>query len=276
MQALWTSLLNCKPSCRGKIADVCGHHDRRHYEHAEDSRTRSCSCSPPPSYRRSHKIRTQFVEVSIGDPARNVAEMIFHRASSSLNPTNSATRKIRKVLRVNNSAEIVERFERYREKVKKIACREELRGYPRSSVDGDEVLRFFGTTISCCNQQQYSSAAATEARELCRNKNCGVCRAIRCSFNTEHHRKNSGIQLSTRSDELTDEHCVTGLSKVVVGADQERAVVLCRAIAGATTTDASKVNNGRNIHKTDPNSNSESLVVTNPGAILPCFVIVFT
>ena len=60
--------------------------------------------------------------------------------------------KIKKVLRVKNSIEVLERFEEYREKVMKKAYKQHKR-YPRSMIDGNELLLFYGTTMACCSRK---------------------------------------------------------------------------------------------------------------------------
>jgi hypothetical protein len=54
---------------------------------------------------------------------------------------------IKRVLKVN-SKEILERFERNRGRLKKHAYEQHKR-HPRSIVDGNELLLFYGTAISC-------------------------------------------------------------------------------------------------------------------------------
>ncbi|KAF2285681.1 hypothetical protein GH714_007082 [Hevea brasiliensis] len=54
---------------------------------------------------KGYHIRTRYFELKMGDPARNITEMIFHRASAS---PSKPSRKIRRVFRVKNSIEILE------------------------------------------------------------------------------------------------------------------------------------------------------------------------
>ncbi|KAJ9182570.1 hypothetical protein P3X46_006551 [Hevea brasiliensis] len=197
----------------------------------------------------------------MGDPARNITEMIFHRASAS---PSKPSRKIRRVFRVKNSIEILERFEKYREKVKETAYKQQ-KTHPRSTVDGNELLRFYGTTMSCYSEK------SIRVSELCKDPTCRVCRMIQCNFDTEYTRKN-GIRLSTNSEELSEN--MINLSKLKM----ERAAIVCRIIAG---TVVNKVNNRvkeecESIESETQYAKSESLIVRNPSAVLPCFVIVFT
>ncbi|GLT83640.1 hypothetical protein SLE2022_019170 [Rubroshorea leprosula] len=210
---------------------------------------------------RPNYPRTQFHELKTGDTSRNVVEMIFQRAS--MEPS-KPPKKIKRVLRVKNSVEVVERFEKYREKVMKNAYEKNKR-HPRSMVDGNELLLFFGTTMACC-----SSRNSKLVSQLCIDPSCRVCRIIHSKFDMEFTRKN-GIQLSTRSEELSDTMVTLQVKKNM------RAVIVCRTIAGriANTVDGI-FEEYDSIGREGLNSSLEYLIVRNPCAILPCFVIVFT
>lgn len=169
------------------------------------------------------------------------------------------TKKIERVLKVTNSPETLQRFEEYRETVKKRAsglCKR----HPRSMVDGNELLMFYATTISCC-----CSRKAPKILALCENCICGVCRIIQLGFETEETKTN-GIRMSTISDVSGDK-----MASAMKGKKVKRAVVVCRVIAGrvADTVGGSEegfesVRSGKLVH----------LFVRNPSAVLPCFVIV--
>jgi hypothetical protein len=186
--------------------------------------------------------------------------MIFQRASR--NPSKPST-KIKTVLKVKNSAEVVERFEKYREKVKKKAY-EQYKRHPRSTVDGNELLRFYGTTIVCCSEK------SKQVSELCKDPSCGACRIIQSKFNTDYTRRN-GIRLSTSSEDLSENMNATISVKNI-----KRAAIVCRTIAG------SRVNvmdeeyaYFDSVGSEGLLSNINFLILGNPNAVLPCFVIVF-
>ncbi|XP_050369036.1 uncharacterized protein LOC126787154 [Argentina anserina] len=196
-------------------------------------------------------------ELSSGDPSRDIIEMIVRKAS--MNPSKPSG-KIKTVLRVKNSVETLEMFEKYREKVKKVA-KERCMRHPRITVDGNELMRFYCTTMACCNVE------SRRVPELCNGPTCRVCRLIHSSFDTEYVLEN-GIQLSTSSENTI---AVTRASKA------KRAVIVCRTIAGSIVNvddqeyDESESIGNRNLHSTT----TEYLLVQNPSAVLPCFVIVF-
>lgn len=204
--------------------------------------------------------------MEIGDPSRKVIEMIFQRAS--MNPSKPSSR-IKTILRVHNSIQMVQRFEKYREKVKEMAYEMNIK-YSRSKVDGNELLRFYGTTIACCDGNSSSSSLSKRVSDinLCKDNLCRVCRILQSNFETEHTLKN-GIQLSTNSEKFSENNTftITRMKKI------RRAVIVCRAIAGTV------MNMNSEEHKESSYSidcNSECLTVPSPSAVLPCFVIVFT
>ncbi|KAK8638377.1 hypothetical protein V6N13_136807 [Hibiscus sabdariffa] len=202
--------------------------------------------------------KTQFYELNIGDPSRNIIELIFQRAS--MDPSRPSW-KVKKVLKVKNSIEALKRFEDYREKVITKSNQQHKR-HPRSTIDGNELLLFYGTTMACCRKPKPVS-------ELCRDLSCRACRIIHSRFDMEFTRKN-GVRLSTSSEEVSDNMVSFKLKNL------RRAVIVCRVIAGsiANTMDGA-FGDFDSIGREGPQSNLEYLIVQNPCAILPCFVIVF-
>lgn len=79
--------------------------------------------------------------------SRKVIEMIVQRAS--MDPSKPSSRDIK---RVHQQVQIVERFDKYREKVKKMTYKSHTR-HLRSIVDGNELLqlRIFDTAKSQCS-----------------------------------------------------------------------------------------------------------------------------
>ncbi|KAG8658305.1 uncharacterized protein LOC122723346 [Manihot esculenta] len=268
MQALWLSLKE-NANCGSKLINVVAHPEkcngRRSSSYEKENFDRKLIRHTRKSFGdviiKGYHTRTRYLELKMGDPARNITEMIFQRASTY---PSKPSRKIQKVLRVKNSIEILERFEKYREKVKESAYKQQ-KTHPRSIVDGNELLRFYGTTMSCCSEK------SMRVSELCKDPTCRVCRMIQSNFDTEYTKKN-GIRLSTNSEELSENMITLSMLKM------ERAAIVCRIIAGTVDN---KVNNGLkeecdSIVSEAQYSESESLIVRNPSAVLPCFVIVFS
>ncbi|KAI9185201.1 hypothetical protein LWI28_005270 [Acer negundo] len=273
MQAMWFSLKE-NVSCRSKVTDVvvgrpqkCSKEQKQYLYGKENLDTDEFQQMGNPNplllvLFRPNFPRTQFHKVEVGDPSRNIIETIFQKAL--INPL-KPSRKIKRVLKVKNSVEILERFEKYREKVKKKAYEDYYKRHPRSSVDGNEVLRFYGTVMTCGER-------STQVSELCNDPFCRVCRIIQSNFDTEHLNGN-GIRMSRSSEEMCDNMVALITKKKKI----KRAVIVCRIIAGL-------VDDGEHEHdqecdsfrSSELHSNSENLIVRNSCAVLPCFVIVFT
>ncbi|KAI3456839.1 hypothetical protein Pfo_013502 [Paulownia fortunei] len=213
-----------------------------------------------PATLRHYYNRNRFHELVTGDPSRNVVEMIFR--ASSANPT-KCSRKIKRVLKVKNSLEILAKFEKYRETVM-VSSYEQHKRHPRSIVDGNEVLQFYGTTMSCCGRK------TVQVSELCRDPTCRVCRIIQSGFSTSYNKK-YGIRLSMNSEQMSED-----MTAIIKGRTAKKAVIVCRTISGRIVgmeggeceREYESVGNGL---YTKP----EFLILRNPTAVLPCFVIVF-
>ena len=107
--------------------------------------------------------------------------------------------------------------------------------------------------------------------DLCQDPSCCVCQMIQFHFNTEYTKWNQ-IQLNKSSKEFIDYKFAATRVKNV-----KRAVIVCRIIAGTEVHEVDGEYKGLN--STGLEEQQFSLVkyiVRNPGAILPCFVIVFS
>ena len=85
---------------------------------------------------------TELVE---GDSSRKIVEIICR--TSWLKSENQSGR-IERVLKVHNMQRTLARFEEYRETVK-IKASKLPKKHPRCLADGNELLRFYGTTVAC-------------------------------------------------------------------------------------------------------------------------------
>ncbi|XP_077214501.1 uncharacterized protein LOC143849377 [Tasmannia lanceolata] len=198
-------------------------------------------------------------ELDAGDISRNIVEMIFHAA---LMRPGECIKKIEKVLKVKNPPETLERFEEYREMVKRRAQILDKQ-HPRSVVDGNELLRFYVTTMSC-------SWKTAKVSELCQDLRCGVCRIIRSGSEAEDE-KRDGILLRASSDMLDCEEVVKEEGNV------KRAVVVCRVIAGKVVDKVEgrcEEGVGEVGSSGEFYAEFEHLFVRNPNAVLPFYVIV--
>ncbi|PSS09478.1 WD repeat-containing protein [Actinidia chinensis var. chinensis] len=216
-------------------------------------------------------IRHAVMELNDWDSGKNIVQIIFNTGW----PEKAKDPKIHRVLKIHNSPIILTRFEEYRESVKLRAARNGVvrRRDERCLADGNELLRFYCATFLCELGQNGNSS-------ICNHQFCGACGIIGSGFSP----KMDGI--STLS---------TGFrAHVAVPADIEeefgfmgvkRAMLVCRVIAGRVGCDPDYVD------KEDPGFDSvvgkgpgarmrldeeDELLVFNPRAVLPCFVIVYT
>ncbi|XP_058742891.1 uncharacterized protein LOC131615753 isoform X2 [Vicia villosa] len=200
---------------------------------------------------KAHNTQARLYELGVGDPSRKIVEMIFQKAWMN---TSKHSRKVRTVLRVRYSEQVLERFEKYREKVKK-----EYPRHPRSTVDGNELLRFYVTTMRCFQRKKVC--------DLCEDPSCCFCRIIQFNFDEE----SAEIQMNVSHEDLSDGKSVNARVKNV-----KRVSIVCRIIAGNEVdgeyeegfeNDSSRLG--------EMQFSLERFVVKNPCSILPCFVIIF-
>lgn len=195
-------------------------------------------------------------ELGIGDQSRKIVEMIFQKAWMN---TSKPLRKVRTVLRVRYSEQVLERFEKYREKVKKQYPR-----HPRSTVDGNELLRFYVTTMRC-----FQGKPVKKVHDVCKDSSCRFCQLIQFNFDAE-------IQLNTSDKELSNIKSVNAARVKNV----KRVSIVCRIIAGTEVNEVDgKYEEGSESDSTrlgEMQFSLERFVVKNPCSILPCFVIIFS
>lgn len=197
---------------------------------------------------RQNYTRSWFYVLRIGNPSRNVVEMIFRAAS--------ARHEIEQVLRVNNSMNTMVRFEQYRETIKN-RSNEKKKKHPRSMVDGNEQLWFYSTTMNCC------TGKVSRVSKLCKASTCEVCSIIQSGFDKAHDEKTE-IRLSKSCSEERNE--------VTNGKNVKKAVIVCRVIAGKVVNMIDVEN--EDDHDSVAGGKLHDLFVRNSSAVLPCFVIV--
>ncbi|XP_060670241.1 uncharacterized protein LOC107435495 [Ziziphus jujuba] len=228
------------------------------------------------SYRENY-IPIWFNELDPEDISRKVVEMIVQK--TSMEASKPSRSRIKSVIRIHYPIQMIERFEKYREKVK-IMAYERYKRHLRSTVDGNELLRFYPTTMACYSGN-YSNRIISQYG-LCRDPKCRVCTILGCNFQMENMLKN-GIPLSRYSDHQVfmrdddDENTIRNITRSSAKKKNiRRAVILCRTIAGII---ANTVNGGgdnlNNESFSVHDNTSDWLTVPNPSALLPCFVVVY-
>ncbi|XP_057954752.1 uncharacterized protein LOC131148834 [Malania oleifera] len=217
-------------------------------------------------------IKHAVSELLDGDSGKNIVRIIFKTGWTE----KDKTPKIHRILKIHNSPKILARFEEYRESVKLNAARHcvALRRDERCIADGNELLRFHCSTFLCELGQNGNSG-------ICGHQYCSVCGIIRAGFSP----KMDGISTLSNSwrahvaipDDVEQEFAFMGV---------KRAMLVCRVVAGRVGLDQdvdadldkedggfdSVVGRGAGPHH---RLDEEELLVFNPRAVLPCFVIVY-
>lgn len=181
----------------------------------------------------------------------------------------NSCRGIERVLEVHNTKKTIALFEEYREKVKSEASKQ-IKTHPRCLVDGNELLRFYGTTIVCSLGMNGSSS-------LCTLDNCGVCQVLRLGYFTKKE-FNGGLGVFTTS---TSKRAFQSIELYEEDQSLRKALILCRVVAGSVqrllkgTQELSSPNFDSLDGTMGSHSNIEELYVLNPIAILPCFAVIY-
>ncbi|XP_021863335.2 uncharacterized protein [Spinacia oleracea] len=213
-------------------------------------------------------VRHAVSELGPEDSGRNIVEIIFK--SSWLKKDNPIC-KIERILKVENTQRTIQRFEDCRDMVK-LRANNNTKKNPRCAADGNELLRFHCTTLTC-------SLGARASSNLCGSvPGCGVCTIIRHGF-----QGNKGVRTTASSGKAHD--------SLLDCTDGRKAMLVCRVIAGRVKRSANDAPAEEEIMSLDGQSGNttydsvagssgiysslEDLVVTNPKAILPCFVVIY-
>ncbi|KAF3943582.1 hypothetical protein CMV_029879 [Castanea mollissima] len=221
-------------------------------------------------------VRHAVSELGPEDSGRNIVEIIFK--SSWLKKDNPIC-KIERILKVHNTQKTIQRFEDCRDAVKNRALTS-TRKNPRCAADGNELLRFHCTSLGC-------TLGARGSSSLCGSvPGCGVCTIIRHGFQGNNHNNKSGGALESKAVRTT---ASSGRAhdSLVQCTDGRKAMLVCRVIAGKvkrvaddTAAEEESVSAAAACYDSVAGSagvysNLEDLLVFNPRAILPCFVVIY-
>ncbi|XP_022857682.1 uncharacterized protein LOC111378685 [Olea europaea var. sylvestris] len=207
-------------------------------------------------------------ELIDGDTGKNIVRIIFKTGW----PDKAKEPTIHRILKIHNGPKILAMFEDYRESVKSKAAktgavksRDE-----RCIADGNELLRFHCATYTCDLGQNGNST-------LCNQLYCGVCGIIQSGFSP----KLDGISTlltSWRAHVAVPEEMEREFEFMHV----KRAMLVCRVIAGRVGCDPVLFDKydpgfdslvGRGTGFSPRLDDEDELLVFNPRAVLPCFVI---
>ncbi|RWV82449.1 hypothetical protein BHE74_00058495 [Ensete ventricosum] len=234
----------------------------------------------------SHDNVRSVSELGPEDSGRNIVEIIF---KSSWQKKDRPICKIERILKVHSAPRTVARFEDYRAAVKSRALPHlsssssssgsavAARHHPsRCAADGNELLRFHCTSLSCPLGARGSNSLCPNSSSSSPSSSCGVCTIIRHGFARTQYPY--GVRTTASSCGAHD----SGPSAAAEdGRGERRAMLVCRVIAGRVrptpddpaaeeTYDAVAVGDGCGAY-----GNLEELIVANPRAILPCFVVIY-
>ncbi|KAG2308573.1 hypothetical protein Bca52824_028321 [Brassica carinata] len=230
-------------------------------------------------------VKHAVTELTDGESSTNIVKIIFKSGWPDHQGNNRAP-EIHRILKIHNSPKILTRFEEYREFVKAKAARSSSGGGGvrrwddgRCVADGNELLRFYCSTFMCDLGRNGGSS-------LCGHQYCSVCGIIGAGFSP----KLDGIAtLATgwRGHAAVPEEVEEEFGFMNV----KRAMLVCRVVAGRVGCDLIEDDD---VDKSDGGYDSvvgqgsgsksgallriddEELIVFNPRAVLPCFVIVYT
>ncbi|KAJ6752195.1 hypothetical protein OIU85_002600 [Salix viminalis] len=213
-----------------------------------------------------HLSKHAVTELVEGDSSRKIVEIICR--TSWLKSENHCGR-IERVLKVHSMQKTLARFEEYREMVK-IKASKLPKKHSRCIADGNELLRFYGTSVAC-------SLGVNGSSSLCSSEKCCVCRILRNGFSAKMELK-GGVGVYTTSTSgrafecieiFEDDPCI------------RKALIVCRVIAGRVHRPLENIQEISSqtgfdslAGKVGLYSNIEELYLLNPRALLPCFVVI--
>ncbi|KAL8154102.1 LOW QUALITY PROTEIN: hypothetical protein V2J09_011862 [Rumex salicifolius] len=204
-------------------------------------------------------------ELRDGDPGKNVVWIIFKTGWAEkeccYRPPN-----VHRILKIHHRQKTLDRFEEFREVVK-----------ARAAIGNDAVWRRF---IAPLFLGQNGNSA------LCGHQYCSMCGIIRAGFSS----KLDGISTlatSWKAHEAVPDDMETEFSFMSV----KRAMLVCRVIAGRVGYDPVVADKGDpgfdsvascdgmvggGFGRPNAKSDDDEILVFNPRAVLPCFVIVYS
>ncbi|KAK2644264.1 hypothetical protein Ddye_019459 [Dipteronia dyeriana] len=208
-----------------------------------------------------HLSKHAVTELVEGEFSRKIVEMICRIENNSGH--------MERVFKVHNIQKRLAEFEEYRETVK-IKANKLSKKYPRCLADGNELLRFYGTTVTC-------SLGLNGCSSLCSMEKCGLCQILRDGFSIQKE----SIGVFTTSTSETSIAYIDQLNEII-NQSVRCALIVCRVIAGRIhrpSENFQKITGQSGgfdslVGKVDRHYNVEELYSLNPKALLPCFVVI--
>ncbi|ESQ54552.1 hypothetical protein EUTSA_v10025260mg [Eutrema salsugineum] len=214
-----------------------------------------------------HLTKHAVTELVDGDSSRKIVEIICR---TSWSKSENQGERIDRILKVHNMHKTLARFEEYRDTVKSRASKLQKK-HPRCIADGNELLRFHGTTVACV-------LGVNGSTSLCSSEKCCVCRIIRNGFSAKREMNNGiGVFTASTSGRAFESIAIAGDE----GKTERKALIVCRVIAGRVHRPVENVEetgwlNGFDslAGKVGLYTNVEELYLLNSRALLPCFVVI--
>lgn len=222
------------------------------------------------------------------DPCRPQLTELYGDEKKAVELECQCALKIKRVFEVMNTPATCSKFEEYRKlvmaraknappsqanKAKFSWSEEENRQAawrPDESVycgaNGNELQRYYGTTVTCSLSSSRSSSSSTSNIELCESDQCGLCSLLKEGLGQEVTSSTAGkVKLKNKD--------------VMLSRGQKKAVVACRVIAGKVKP---RLRSQRKVAPADQFEQFDSaaqedddLSVKDSRAILPCFVLIY-
>lgn len=217
-----------------------------------------------------HLSKHAVTELLEGDSSRKIVELICRPSWAKSSEKEEGG--VERILKVHNMQKTLAQFEEYREMVK-IKASKLAKKHPRCLADGNELLRFHGTTVLCGLESNASSC-------LCTNHKCNVCRILRHGFSTKEEASNGRIGVFTASSSSRALESIV-LDENGASPSAKKAMIVCRVIAGRVHKPLENVQElvGQSgfdslAGKVGVYLNIEELYLLNARALLPCFIVI--
>ncbi|XP_047313437.1 uncharacterized protein LOC124916728 [Impatiens glandulifera] len=209
-----------------------------------------------------HLSKHAVTELIEGDSSRKIVEMICRTGWIK---SAQSCGQMERILKVHNMQNTIAQFEEYRETVK-IKASKLQKKHPRCLADGNELLRFYGTTMECSLGENGSSS-------ICVSEECNVCQILKNGFRSKKESGGfSGVFTTSTS----------GRALEIRNNEKRKALVVCRVIAGRVHRPLENDNEmvgqigfDSVAGKMGVYSNIEELYLLSTKALLPCFVVIF-
>ncbi|KAH7286421.1 hypothetical protein KP509_32G006400 [Ceratopteris richardii] len=226
----------------------------------------------PDALEEHHVAHHAVTELKEGESASSIVELIFQ--SSWLLQSIPYTKPYR-IFKVHNSPRTTAKFEEYREMVKTKAAKISKK-HSRCLVDGNELLRFYCTTVACDMGSVSAQNILSMTSSLCSLTSCGVCQILKHGFPMDGQ---PGIYTNASSSQAHESFMLTREHND----NRIHAMLVCRVIAGRIKKsgyESSQEGPASGYDSVAGESGSytdlDELMVFNNKAVLPCFIVVYS